>query len=170
VEDLYVDLAPWLRQLPGIPRKKIERRSSMSLIGGFLLVALAAVGTVFRIADVGVRAELVGALLVMGVGAVMVWSGLRLRTALRRDDSDPVSFVTPYAFRVGGGEIHFPAGFTSSPQTWPLAETTVVATSNQLEFRAPGRRTRRFPAKSFVLPTTAIRTAVESYRGDPPLG
>lgn len=156
------ELAPWVTALPTRSRAAIRRTVVGSFVGGGLLLAISVTAFGFAIATAQIAAELVGAVLFLGIGVLLVLHGRRYRAGLQRWQGDVISFAAPYAFDVTSSTIEFPPTFTAVAESWPLGESHASQQSGGSLVLSHGKRRRTYPAKALSTPVSELIEEIHS--------
>ena len=169
MDPVVIELAEWTQRLPAPTRGSLKARAVGSLIFGGFLALLAVGGLAATLIQHGITFRLFGVFFVGAISVLLIWNGVHFLRHLPPGSSETrVQFAATYAFTISSEAIHFPGRFAAEPEGWPLSQTEVIAKAGQLggslSLKCPGRRSRRFLARSLIMPPADICRLVEELR------
>ncbi len=169
MDPVVIELAEWTQRLPAPTRGSLKARAVGSLIFGGCAILLTAGGLVATLIQDGITLRLFGVFFVGVISVLLIRNGVHFLRHLPAGSSETrVQFAATYAFTISSDAIHFPGRFAAEPEDWPLSQTEVTAKARQsggtLSLKCPGRRSRRFLARSLIMPPADICRLVEELR------
>lgn len=162
-----VELAAWTQRLPSRTRRQVRRHSIAGVVVGGLFLLLGLLGGIVRIIDRGFSPEVLGVLVLVVIGGLLCWNGIRRLGWVPRGAPDtPVRFSAPYAFELTDTTIEFPAYQANPAESWQLPGTSVEVTGQgrreALRLAHRGRRTRRYFAHALAESPASVAATVRA--------